>query len=109
MKELILKSLQGRTTAEERRRLREWLGTSPVNEAEFRESARIWALTALSAPDLDAPPTSLLHRVRRRRRIMRLVSAAAVALAFGLGMWLGGVRAVEADAPVDPPGQGSPR
>jgi ferric-dicitrate binding protein FerR (iron transport regulator) len=110
MEELILRSLQGRASAEEREAIRQWLGQSTVNEARFQEVARIWALTALSSlegEDAEAATRradGFLARVRagayaRRRGLVRrgIVAAAVLLLGFALGR-LSGVLGVEVDS-----------
>jgi ferric-dicitrate binding protein FerR (iron transport regulator) len=121
MEELILRSLQGRASVEERRTLRQWLGKSTVNEARFQEVARIWALTALSSlegEDAEAAThraDAFLARVRSgargsgRRLVRRGIAAVLVlTLGFALGR-LSGVLGSEVEVPSQDarPSQGS--
>jgi ferric-dicitrate binding protein FerR (iron transport regulator) len=116
MEELILRSLQGRASVEERRALRQWLSKSTVNEARFQEVARIWALTALSSlegEDAEAATSranAFLARVRRSahgggRRLLRRGIAAVLVLTLGFALGrLSGVLGSEVQLPAQVPG-----
>ena len=107
MHELIIRSLQGRTTAAEESALRDWCRESPSNEAEYRETVRLWELTGRASerkagrvPDLsyllresnvprvDAGRDPL--SIGRTRGVARRLAAAALLLAGGVA---GGVTA----------------
>lgn len=94
--ELIVRSLQGRTTPAEERRLLLWRESSPENDASYRQAVELWSITQVAQPEGPSrgPPraedlTSSIGRVRRRRaersRSNRhaLVAAALIAVVFG--------------------------
>lgn len=57
MDEIIIKSLQARTSPEEEARLRAWRLQSPDNDRLYRTLSRIWVVTGAAAPAAsDAPP-----------------------------------------------------
>ena len=60
MDDLILRSLQGRTTETEEQNLFEWRRASAANEQTYQELARLWSLSGdLRRPGANEPaPTS---------------------------------------------------
>lgn len=50
---MIIRSLGGRTTEIEEAQLRNWRASSSENEELYRSLARLWALTALAAPQWE--------------------------------------------------------
>lgn len=53
MDELIIRSLQGRTTAKEDERLRGWRARDAANERRYRTLRELWVLTGVAAPEPD--------------------------------------------------------
>ncbi|MBI4540566.1 MAG: FecR domain-containing protein [Gemmatimonadetes bacterium] len=65
MDELIIRFLQGGASPLEEEQLRAWRQSSSLNEARYREVARIWGLTALAEPLLRSRQPSaeeVIHR-----------------------------------------------
>lgn len=102
MEELIVRSLQNRTSPAEERRLREWRAATLGNERTYREITRVWHAAASSdiGADASVPPgaAELLGEAgaRRARRIRRTIGSAAAVVAIGLGLH------VADDAPQEP-------
>lgn len=98
MEHLIVRSFQGRTSAEEEDRLRSWRKASPENERAFARMERLWALT--SHAELDGPsrppPTARELMASRRTpeaqprgswsRFTRRALAAAALVILGIGI-----------------------
>lgn len=105
MDELIIRSLQGRTTESEERDLRAWLRASPANRTRRRELARLWEMTGEAAspgsdrpvPTVDellgesAPSPDQVIPSRRRARSPWLRRGAAIAASIVFGFVLAGV------------------
>jgi len=65
MDDLIIRSLQGRTTPEEERRLRVWRGREAENDRQYRVLRRLWRLAGIAAPrgEDDIPdPEAIIAR-----------------------------------------------
>lgn len=66
---LIIRSLTGRTTAEEDDRLRAWRAADPANERYYRSIGQLWTLSSAAMPELssvDMPdPEALLEQAER--------------------------------------------
>lgn len=70
MDDLIIRSLQGRTTPEEERRLRVWIGREAENDRRYRVLRRLWWLAGVAAPRRegeDIPdPAAIIARAEAR-------------------------------------------
>lgn len=93
MDELIILSLQGRSTARQEEELQRWRSTSPLHEAQYQEVRSVWLLTAgeWAVPSGGRPPTLTELEWRKGRppepaRWRSPAWAAAAALVVGLGM-----------------------
>ncbi|NIP58718.1 MAG: DUF4974 domain-containing protein [Gemmatimonadetes bacterium] len=53
MDDLIIRSLQGRTTPEEERRLKVWRGREAENDEQYRALRRLWKLVGVAAPERE--------------------------------------------------------
>lgn len=103
MDELILRSLQGRTTAEQEDELRRWRAVSPEHEARYRAIAEVWQRTAAAQPDQRRRRAPTLAELEARAHAERLPArtgarrsagqvlrwAAVIVLSLGLGFWSG--------------------
>jgi transmembrane sensor len=102
MDEIIIRSLQGRSSPAEEESLREWRQASLVNERYYREMARTWRLAGVIEPVASAADrvriasSSRTHEIaiparRRKRGFLRgaaFLSGAAAALVAGLCLGL---------------------
>jgi transmembrane sensor len=97
MDEIIIRSLQGRSTPAEEESLRRWRQESLQNERYYRDMARTWRLAALiepAAPETatsGVPPAGIDSRQHRRPRRYRaaaaaLAAAAMVVVGIGIGV-----------------------
>lgn len=67
--DLLIRSLQRRTTPEEDEHLRAWRESTPENDREYRRLAELWALVGrFSAQPADAAPRPLPAPERRAHR-----------------------------------------
>lgn len=65
MDELIIRHLQGRSTAREEWELRQWRARDPGNERRYQDVLALWAMTSVAAPaeDDESPDAhALIHR-----------------------------------------------
>lgn len=65
MDDLIIRSLQGRTTPEEERRLRVWRGRDAENDRRYRALRGVWRIVGVAAPEReeDRPdPSAIIAR-----------------------------------------------
>jgi transmembrane sensor len=71
--ELVIRHLQGATSASEEAALRAWRAASPENERHFQELASVWAALADYEARTDAPPAAqlLAEAGTRRARPLR--------------------------------------
>jgi ferric-dicitrate binding protein FerR (iron transport regulator) len=115
--DLITRSLEGRTTADEQEALAAWRSASPANEARFQQLAWVWTVSgqALTAVPTTPPPAAAVIRaadsaqgvatVRSRSSSAwrwltpALAAAAMLVVGIGLGRWSGA--GVEMFAPVE--------
>lgn len=110
--DLILRSLQGRISSEERARLWNWLDADPRNERRYEDVAVVWRATREydDAPFTSPPPVEAItsEAVQRRRgspkwmRRFRSVAAVAASFVVGLGVarsWDPGGAVVDDAAP----------
>lgn len=99
MDEIIIRSLQGRSTPADEETLRSWREESLHNERYYRAMARTWRVVGLIEPDaapahsesvpapLIQPLQVLPERPRRARyRAAAIVLAAAASIALGIGI-----------------------
>lgn len=70
IEELIVRSLQGKTSPAEEERLRRWCASDPENERKYREAERLWASTGLAAMIAEDRPAAeeLIARAERMDR-----------------------------------------
>lgn len=116
MEELILRSLQGRTTYDEERSLEEWVEASPENGRRLVEIQKVWNMAERISPSvrsLRRPPAKAIvqdaaddgreipenempvgspsvpaGRSNWVTRVVLPLAAAAVVAALALGMWM---------------------
>lgn len=82
--DLIIRSLQQRTSADEERELAEWRGLSLDNEKRYTEFAAIWAVTAVAHPALTTrrPEVSVILRDAETANPFRLRGGRTTAREF---------------------------
>lgn len=116
MKELILRSLQGRTTPEQELELERWRSASPDHERQYQATVEVWQGTAPAEPASARGPTPSLAELERRAQKKAALTpaararvplraqlgwAAVIVLALGIGLLAGQqmVHTPEAEAP----------
>jgi transmembrane sensor len=105
MDEIIIRSLQGRSSPADEEALRRWRQESLHNERHYRDMARTWRLAGLiepgsadvhaaAAPAHAVPPLKVMKPVSRSSRFRRaatalLAAAAFIAVGIGIGLITG--------------------
>jgi len=100
--QLILHSLQGRTTPDQEEELRRWREASLDHERRYREMAEVWQASASADPvDFRIPAPTLAELEGRHRAAQTgdrgssspwsrpLAWAAVIVLSLGIGSWAG--------------------